>query len=103
VIVIEDESILLASRPNRLTMVQEVHVPTIHVRNVPEEVAVGVKSLARAHRRSMEAEVLELLAQAVSGEHHPPARHINFDLVKAVELGPIDFEPMALSIHEPDL
>jgi plasmid stability protein len=78
-------------------------VPTIHVRNVPEQVAGGVKALARSHRRSMEAEVLELLAQAVSGNLHPPARHMSFDLVKAVDLGAIDFEPMAISFEEPDL
>ena len=78
-------------------------MPTIHVRNVPEPVALGVKSLARAHRRSMEAEVLEILAHAVSGDPQPPARHMNFDLVKAVGLEPIDFEPLALTIQEPEL
>jgi len=75
---------------------------TIHVRNVPEEVAAGVKSLARAHRRSMESEVLELISQAISGENRPPARHINFDLLKAIDLGEVDFEPMHISIEEPD-
>ncbi|MBL0311359.1 MAG: Arc family DNA-binding protein [Holophagaceae bacterium] len=78
-------------------------MPTIHVRNVPEPVALGVKSLARAHRRSMEAEVLEILEHAVSGARQPPARHMNFDLVKAVGLEPIDFEPLALTIQEPEL
>ncbi len=78
-------------------------MPTIHVRNVPENVALGVKALARDHRRSMEAEVLELLAQATSGNRQPPARHMNFDLVKAVDLGSIDFEPMTVSMREPDL
>ena len=78
-------------------------MPTIHVRNVPEPVALGVKSLARAHRRSMEAEVLEILEHAVSGDRRPPARHMNFDLVKAVGLEPVDFEPLALSIQEPEL
>ncbi len=76
---------------------------TIHVRNVPDAVAAGVKSLARAHRRSMESEVLELIARAISGEVSPPARHINFDLVKAVDLGAVDFEPMRVSMEEPDL
>ena len=78
-------------------------MPTIHVRNVPEPVALGVKALARAHRRSMEAEVLEILEHAVSGDRQPPARHMNFDLVRAVGLEPIDFEPLALSIQEPEL
>ena len=78
-------------------------MPTIHVRNVPEPVATGVKSLARAHRRSMEAEVLEILEHAVTSDRQPPARHMNFDLVKAVGLGSIDFEPLALSVQEPDL
>ncbi len=78
-------------------------MPTIHVRNVPEDVAAGVKSLARAHRRSMEAEALEILAQAVTGERHSLARHMNFDLVTAVDLVPMDFEPMTISFQEPDL
>jgi len=51
----------------------------------------------------MEAEVLEILEHAVSGDRQPPARHMNFDLVKAVSLEPIDFEPLALFIPEPDL
>ena len=78
-------------------------MPTIHVRNVPEPVALGVKSLARAHRRSMEAEVLEILECAVTGDRQPPARHMSFDLVKAIGLGSIDFEPLALTIQEPEL
>ncbi|MGA2081156.1 MAG: Arc family DNA-binding protein [Holophaga sp.] len=78
-------------------------MPTIHVRNVPEEVAAGVKSLARAHRRSMEAEVLELIARAISGDARPPARHVNFDLIKAVDLGDMAFEPMNITFQEPEL
>jgi len=51
----------------------------------------------------MEAEALEILAQAVTGERHSLARHMNFDLVTAVDLVPMDFEPMTISFQEPDL
>ncbi|MBL0210506.1 MAG: hypothetical protein IPQ13_06275 [Holophagaceae bacterium] len=43
-------------------------MPTIRVRKVPELVVLGVKPLAHAHRRSMEAEILE---RAVSGDRQP--------------------------------
>jgi len=64
-------------------------MPAIHVRNVPDSVSDGVKAMAKAHRRSMEAEALEILSRAVSGDTQP--RHINFDLIRSVNLGPMDF------------
>lgn len=75
----------------------------IHVRNVPEAVSDGVKALAKAHRRSMEAEALEILSLAVSGDARPPSRHVNFDLIRRINLGPMDFEPMKVGLGEPDL
>jgi plasmid stability protein len=74
----------------------------IHVRNVPEEVSDGVKALARAHRRSMEAETLEILSRAVSGDPHPRPRHVNFELIRIVDLGEIQFEPMTIHFREPE-
>jgi len=96
-------SILLARCGENFILGMEVSVATIHVRNVPEEMAAGVKTLARAHRRSMEAEMLELIARAISGNTRPPARHVNFDLIKAVDLGEVEFEPMNITFQEPEL
>jgi len=75
----------------------------IHVRNVPDSVSDGVKALAKAHRRSMEAETLEILSWAVSGNTRPQPRHVNFDLIRTVNLDPVDFEPMKVSLGEPEL
>jgi len=77
-------------------------MPAIHVRNVPEAVSNGMKALAKAHRRSMEAEALEILSRAVSGDPRPQPRHINFDLIRTVNLDPMDFEPMKISLGEPE-
>ena len=74
----------------------------IHVRNVPEEVSDGVKALARAHRRSMEAETLEILSRAVSGDPRPRPRHVNFELIRSVDLGEIQFKPMTIHFREPE-
>lgn len=78
-------------------------MPAIHVRNVPDSVSDGVKAMAKAHRRSMEAEALEILSCAVSGDTRPQPRHINFDLIRSVNLGPVDFEPMKVGLGEPEL
>jgi antitoxin FitA len=45
-------------------------MPTIIVRNLPEETHRALKARAAAHRRSAEAEVREILDQAV----RPPER-----------------------------
>ncbi len=77
-------------------------MPAIHVRNVPDSVSEGVKALAKSHRRSMEAEALEILSCANNGDTRPQRRHVNFDLIRSVNLGPVDFEPMKVSLGEPE-
>lgn len=43
-------------------------MPAITVRNIPEEIHRGLKALAARHGRSTEAEVRELIANAVQPE-----------------------------------
>jgi chromosome segregation and condensation protein ScpB len=42
---------------------QEVFVPTLTVRNVPEKVARALKSLAEKNQRSMEQEIRDILEE----------------------------------------
>ncbi len=51
----------------------------------------------------MEAETLEILSWAVSGNTRPQPRHVNFDLIRTVNLDLVDFELMKVSLGEPDL
>lgn len=41
-------------------------MPALHIRNLPEDIHLGLKALAASHGRSTEAEVREILAMAVT-------------------------------------
>jgi plasmid stability protein len=43
-------------------------MPTLHVRNVPEDLHEGLRRLAERKHRSLGAEVIALLEQALSAE-----------------------------------
>lgn len=75
----------------------------IHVRNVPEELAAKLQARAKEHRRSMEAEVRMILAEAMLPRPvFQGPRHLNFDLVATVDLEEVVFEPMNPELHEVD-
>ncbi len=42
---------------------QEVHLPTLTIRNVPEKVTRTLKSLAAKNQRSMEQEIRDILEE----------------------------------------
>ena len=44
-------------------------MPSLHVRNVPEELHNELRRQAERHHRSLSAEVIALLEQAVTAEH----------------------------------
>jgi plasmid stability protein len=71
-------------------------MPVLHIRNVPEELCERLRTLARRERRSVNAEVIGLLAKAVEPEDHQSslvdtlhrAREIRSSLTKAPRRGP---------------
>ncbi len=46
-------------------------MPTLHVRNVPEDVYERIRRLAVAEKRSLSAQVLALLERAIEREPQP--------------------------------
>lgn len=73
----------------------------IHVRSVPNELAARLHARAKAHHRSMEAEVCAILSEAVQGQ--PPtrsARHVNFDLIAKMNLGELPLAPLRPAFAE---
>jgi len=48
-------------------------MPTLHVRNFPEELHTRLKQRAQMHRRSLSAEVIALLKWAVEEAEHSSA------------------------------
>ena len=79
-------------------------MPIIHVRNIPEELAAQLQARAKEHRRSMEAEVRMILAEAMLPRPlHQGPRHVNFDLIATVDLGEWVVEPMDPELGEVEL
>jgi len=75
----------------------------IHVRNVPEDLAARLQARAREHRRSMEAEVRMILAEAMLPRPvFQGPRHLNFDLIASLDLEEVVLEPMNPELHEID-
>jgi len=46
-------------------------MPTLHIRNVPDDLYERLQSLAQAKHRSLSAEVIRLLSQALEKEELP--------------------------------
>jgi len=76
----------------------------IHVRSIPEDLYGQLQDRAKCHHRSMEAEVRDILQNAIQ---QPPVyrgqRHVNFDLIAKLDLGTVVFEPMNPSLNEIEL
>jgi len=72
----------------------------ILIRNLPAGTKAALRALANNHHRSLEAEVREIIADAV--KHHPTS--IN-DLLSMGEGADINFEPkrVGLSARTPEL
>jgi plasmid stability protein len=51
-------------------------MPTLHVRNVPEDLHEGLRRLAERKHRSLSAEVIALLEQALSAEEVREAQEL---------------------------
>lgn len=76
----------------------------IHIRSVPEDLALQLQTQAREHHRSMEAEVRMILAQALRPQPiYRGPRHVNFQLIETMDLEDVVFEPMAPLLREADL
>lgn len=70
-----------------------IEVEQILIRNLPAGTKAALKTRAEQHRRSMEAEVREILANALVSE---PVTLV--DLISADEGADIDFEPDRLGL-----
>ena len=73
----------------------------ITVRSLPEGLTAQIQRQAKAHHRSMEAEVRAILAQAMQPIlTRTGSRHVNFDLIDKTALGELIIEPTCPSLDE---
>jgi plasmid stability protein len=69
-------------------------VATLYVRNVPEVVIDKLRANARAKSRSLNAEALEILAEAAADMSATPITDQIEEIAKRLNLGPDDFDPV---------
>ena len=67
-------------------------MPQIVVRQLPEEVHRALKARATAHGRSAEAEVREIIAEAVLPEGRPKAGDLLCGIWKGADVSGLSFE-----------
>lgn len=66
---------------------------TLYVRNVPEKVYARLRERARRNGRSVNAEALEVLAEAADQETETPITDRLEQIAKKIKLGPGDPMP----------
>jgi plasmid stability protein len=66
---------------------------TLYVRNVPEKVYARLRARARRNGRSVNAEALEVLAEAADQETETPITDRLEQIAKKIKLGPGDPMP----------
>jgi plasmid stability protein len=69
-------------------------VATLYVRNVPEVVIDKLRANARAKSRSLNAEALEILAEAAADMSATPITDQIEEIAKRLNLGPGGFDPV---------
>jgi plasmid stability protein len=69
-------------------------VATLYVRNVPDEVLERLRANARAKRRSLNAEALEILEEAAADVSATPITNQIEEIAKRLNLGPDEFDPV---------
>jgi plasmid stability protein len=73
----------------------------ITVRSLPEDLTAQLQRQAKAHHRSMEAEVRAILAEAMQPIlTRQGSRHVNFDLIDKTDLGELLLEPIRPLLDE---
>jgi antitoxin FitA len=67
-------------------------MPALTIRNIPDEIHRGLKSRAALHGRSTEAEVRDILAEAIKPEKRVHMGQALWELGRAIELSDADAE-----------